>query len=171
LCGDISGVLVRASHVAAEDLGHIAEPERRYVAAEMTAFLIHWLTQLPCPVLNRPSAGCLGGPGWHPEHWAVMAGRVGLDTLPVQRQVGFPPPDSHPASDGTRVVTVVGEQVFGDGSSALRHKVIALARLARTDLVRFVFRDDSEWLGRADPFPPPDHPEIEEAVLAMLTGE
>lgn len=167
---DISGVLVRATHVAAEDIGHIAEPERRYVAAEMTAFLIHWLTQLTCPVLNRPSANCLGGPGWHPEHWAVMAGRVGLDARPVQRQVGFVPAEPGPVLDGTRVVTVVGRRAFGGESSALHHKAIALARLARTDLVRFTFGDDSERLLLADPFPPPDHPEIEEAVLATLRG-
>jgi hypothetical protein len=171
LCHDISGVLVRATHVAAEDLDHISEPERRYVAAEMTAFLIHWLTQLTCRVLNRPSRGCLGGPGWHPEHWAVMAGRVGLEARPVQRQVGFRLAEPGTVSDGTRVVTVVGERAFGDGSPALHQKSIALARLARTDLVRFVFGDDTERLVRADPFPPPDHPEIEEAVLATLTGK
>jgi len=170
-CSDISGMLVRATHVTAEDLGHIAEPERRYVAAEMTAFLIHWMTKLTCPVLNRPSAGCLGSPGWHPEHWAIMANRVGLDARPVQRQVGFTPAEPASMSDRTCVVTVVGERAFGGGSPSLHHKAIALARLARTDLVRFVFGDHSAWLVRADPFPPPHHPEIEEAVLTALTGK
>jgi hypothetical protein len=170
-CGDISGVLVRATHVAAEDLGHIAEPERRYVAAEMTAFLIYWMTKLTCPVLNRPSASCLGSPGWHPEHWAIMAGRVGLDAAPVQRQVGIAPAEPGSIPDRIHVVTVVGERAFGGGSPALDHKAIALARLARTDLVRFVFDDDSERLVRADPFPPPHHPEIEGAVLATLAGK
>jgi hypothetical protein len=170
-CGDISGVLVRATHVAAEDLGHIVEPERRYVAAEMTAFLIHWLTQLACPVLNRPCGGCLGGPGWHPEHWAVVAGRVGLDARPVRRRVGIEPTETGTISDGTCIVTVVGERAFGDGSLALHKKAIALARLARTDLVRFVFDDDSERLVSANPFPPPHDSEIEQAVLATLTGQ
>jgi len=169
-CNDISGVLVRATHVAAEDLMHIAESERRYVAAEMTAFLIHWLTQLTCPVLNRPSAGCLGGPGWHPEHWAAMACRVGLDARPVLRQVGVAPAEPGPVPNGTLIVTVVAGRVFGGGSPTLHHKAIALARLARTDLVRFVFDVDSEQLLWAEPFPPPDHPEIEEAVLATLAG-
>ena len=171
-CRDISGVLVRATHVAAEDLGQIVEPERRYVAAEMTAFLIHWLTQLVCPVLNRPSAACLGSPGFrHPEHWVIMAGRVGLDARPARRQVGIEPADTGTISDGTCVVTVVGERAFGQGSLALHEKAIALARLARTDLVRFVFGDDSEQLVSANPFPPPHDPEIEQAVLATLTGQ
>lgn len=170
-CHDISGILVRATHVAAEDLSHIVEPERRYVAAEMTAFLIHWLTQLVCPVLNRPSASCLGGPGWHPEHWAVMAGRVGLDARPVQRWAGVEPAETATISEGTRVVTVVGQRVFGDGSLALHEKALALARLARTDLVRFVFGNGNERLVGADPFPLPHDPEIEEAVLATLTGQ
>jgi len=170
-CRDISGVLVRATHVAPEDLSHIAEPERRYVAAEMTAFLIHWMTRLSCPVLNRPSAGCLGNPGWHPEHWAIMAGRVGLDARPVQRRVGFGPAESGAIPGGTRAVTVVGARALGDGSLALHSKAIALAQRARTDLVRFVFSDDSDELVRADPFPPPDDPDIEQAVLESLTGK
>ena len=170
-CRDISGVLVRATHVAPEDLGHIVEPERRYVATEMTAFLIHWLTQLTCPVLNRPGAACLGGPGWHPEHWAVMAARVGLDAWPVQRQVGFEPAETVTTSERTRAVTIVGERAFGAGSLALHEKAIALSRLARTDLVRFVFGESNERLVGADPFPLPNDPEIEQAVLATLTGQ
>lgn len=171
LCRDISGILIRATHVAAEDLGHIVEPERRYVAAEMTAFLVHWLTQLACPVLNRPGASCLSGPGWHPEHWAVMAGCVGLGARPVQRRVGVEPAETATISEGTHVVTVVGERAFGDGSLDLHEKAIALARLARLDLVRFVFGKGNDRLVGADPFPPPHDPEIEEAVLATLTGQ
>jgi hypothetical protein len=170
-CRDISGVLVRATHVAPEDLGHIVERERRYVATEMTAFLIHWLTQLVCPVLNRPGAACLGGPGWHPEHWAVMAARVGLQARPVQRQVDFEPAETVTTSEGTHVVTIVGERAFGDASLALHEKAIALARLAHTDLVRFVFGGGDQRLVGADPFPLPNDPEIEQAVLATLTGQ
>ncbi len=166
-CGDIRGVIVRATHVAPEDLGHIAEAERRYVAAEMTAFLIHWMTQLACPVLNRPSAGCLGGPGWHAEHWAIMARRVGLAVRPVHRRVGIAPDSLAPAPQGCGGVTVVGDRAFGSFSPVLRGKAVTLARLARTNLVRFTF-DENERLCGADPFPRPDEPAVETAVLSML---
>jgi hypothetical protein len=88
----------------------------------------------------------------------------------VPRQVGVAPAEAEPVPNGTLIVTVVAGRVFGGGSPALHHKAIALARLARTDLVRFVFDVDSEQLLWPEPFPPPDHPETEEAVLATLAG-
>jgi hypothetical protein len=64
---DLRGVVTRLPAVSEADLEHIAEPDRAYVAAEMHAFLLSWLTALRCPVLNRPAPACLAGPAWRPE--------------------------------------------------------------------------------------------------------
>ena len=51
----IAGVLTRLPSVTDHDLTHIAPSDRAYVAAEMTAFLLAWLTALKCPLVNRPT--------------------------------------------------------------------------------------------------------------------
>ena len=60
--GEIEGVLTRLPRVDQSELGHIVPGDRGYVAEEMTAFLAAWLSDLRCPVLNRPTATCLLGP-------------------------------------------------------------------------------------------------------------
>src|ERR1700674_4065238 len=60
----IGGVLVRLGSIDASDLPQFAPADRRYAAAEMTAFLISWLSELTCPVINPPSGSCLAGPNW-----------------------------------------------------------------------------------------------------------
>jgi hypothetical protein len=167
---EISGILVRATHVDENDIGQITEGERRYVAAEMTAFLIHWMTQIGVPVLNRPGASCLGGPGWHPEHWAVMAGRVGLVARRVRRVVGGGDANATGSDAAPCAMTVVGERAFGAGSPALHRKAIALARLANVQLLRLGFDGAGEdaRLLNADQFPLLDDPDVEAAVLTAL---
>jgi hypothetical protein len=34
----------------------------------MKVFLLSWLSQLNCLVLNRPTPLCLSGSSWRPEH-------------------------------------------------------------------------------------------------------
>jgi hypothetical protein len=81
---EIEGVLVRLPHVPLDELAHIAPDDREYVAEEMRAFLLSWLSDLPCPVLNRPTPTSLAGPGWSPAQWIVAATRVGLRVGPVR---------------------------------------------------------------------------------------
>jgi hypothetical protein len=59
----ISGVLTRRTAIYPEELTHVAETDRHYVAAEMTALLVWWLGTLPARVLNRPGCGAICGPG------------------------------------------------------------------------------------------------------------
>jgi hypothetical protein len=95
----IRGVLTRLGAVTATDLPHIAAEDRGYVAAEMTAFLLSFLRALPCPVLNRPTASSLMGPGWTSARWRAAAVAAGLDV----------------AGDGSagEIVTIVGSRSFG----------------------------------------------------------
>lgn len=72
------GVVVRRPAVAAEELPWIAAEDRQYVATEINAFLVAWLSALPCPVLNRPTATSLCGPAWSHTHWKVAAARAGV---------------------------------------------------------------------------------------------
>ena len=74
----LRGVVVRRPAVAAEELPWIAAEDRQYVATEINAFLVAWLSALPCPVLNRPTATSLCGPAWSQTYWKVAAARAGV---------------------------------------------------------------------------------------------
>src|SRR5208283_3357688 len=82
---EITGVLARLPCVFEEELIEIAPADRRYVAAEMTAFLLFWLSRLKCPVLNRPTPTCLSGPYWRAEKWVHVAARAGIPVQAARR--------------------------------------------------------------------------------------
>jgi hypothetical protein len=74
----ISAVLIRRPSVLPEELGRIHPADRAYVAAETNAFLVAWLSSLPCAVVNRPTTTSLCGPAWDRWHWQCAAARLGL---------------------------------------------------------------------------------------------
>lgn len=167
---EIDGVLVRLTAVLASDLPHITPSDRSYVASEMTAFLVYWLTALGRPILNRPTPRSLCGPGWYPEHWVYYAGQAGLRVRATQRSISLARvehpswPEHHgPCSD----VTIVGQTCFGDVAPGLARKAQALAATAGADLVKFRFDgpgDDACFL-QADLCPTLEYEGVEPAVL------
>ncbi len=108
----IAGVLTRFQAVQPEMLAHIAASERNYVAAEMTAFLIAFLSALPCRMLNRPTAGGLCGPAWRPEQWMRAATLAGIPILHRRRNVRLNAP-AEPEANVSKELTVIGDRVFG----------------------------------------------------------
>lgn len=165
---EVSGVLVRMASVGIEDLDHIMPSDRAYVAAEMSAFLLAWLSSLDCPVLNRPTAQSLGGPAFQPEHWVHLASSLGIPTTPVRR-------DSVTANATFADVpgcelTVVGTTCFGDGDRTLTERARLLAENAGTDLlsVRFSGSSPKGKLASASPWPDVCSPEIADAVLSFF---
>ena len=167
---EIGGVLVRWPAVFEQELVDIVPSERAYVASEMTAFLRSWLTQLRCPVVNRPSAGSLVGPSWRPERWVHAAAQLGIPVRPVRRRVAWPDvrdlqhePDDHAS------VTVVGEHTFGPVHPTLAAHARRLAAAAGTVLlgVHFSHADADAVLLSADPMPELDAP-VADAILAHL---
>ena len=105
----ITGVVTRLPCVLPTELVSIVPEDREYVAAEMTAFLAAWLTQLRCPVLNRPAATSLWGPFFHPEVWVHLASTVGIPVSTMTTRVcdrATMVPAQPPV---TMTVTVVGD--------------------------------------------------------------
>jgi hypothetical protein len=167
---DIHGVIVRVPGVDCEDLPHITPADRQYVASEMTAFLLAWLSGLPCPVLNCPAPGNLGGPCWRAEEWTHIAARLGIPVVPVQRR------SPGAAVDWAGVsceVTVVGEACFGNASATLKNHARKLAKAAGTNLlaVRFAESGQGSAFVSASPWPDLASPEIADAVLQCLPGK
>ena len=75
---ELRAVLTRRPAVVAEELGRINSADRAYVAAETNAFLVAWLSALPCRVVNRPRPSSLCGPAWDALHWHAAAAKAGL---------------------------------------------------------------------------------------------
>ena len=126
---NIQGVLVCLPAVTESELPHIVAEDRSYVAAEMHAFLVAWLSDAACPVINPPSPLCLMGPNWPPERWAWAAAQAGLRVNPK----AFVDLASTDLSDADlTAVTVVGNSCFGRAHHELRTRALRLARAART---------------------------------------
>jgi hypothetical protein len=136
---EFCGVLTRLPGVWAPELTHINAGDREYVAAEMTAFLLAWLSQLTCPLVNPPTAGCLSGPYWRTEGWVATAAGLGIPIHPVSRSSEeYGRQDTAAPAVGANV-TVVGGRVLGEVDASLANHARALAEQAGTPLlgVRF----------------------------------
>lgn len=169
---EIGAVVTRLPLVFEQDLDHIAPADRAYVAAEMSAFLLAWLTALPCPVLNRPTATCLSGPFWRPEQWVYTAAGLGIPVAPVRRKVTLgaaAAPDAAPLTSGT-VITLVDGHSVAPAEPLLVDRARRLAAAAGTALLAVEFSDpgpDGRFIA-ASPWPDVADPAVADALLARL---
>ena len=132
---ELEAVVTRRPAVVAEELREIASEDRAYVAAEINAFLVAWLSALAdvgVPVVNRPTPACLSGPGWDALRWRAAAARIGAE---------WAEPGGTVASGGEEPhqVVVCGERCFFAPSPREADIARALSREAGTALmgVRF----------------------------------
>ena len=169
----ISGVLTLLPCIAAQRLAQIIPEDRGYVAAETTAFLASWLTDLTCPVMNRPRPIWLTGPNWRPAQWVHAAAQLGIPVRPMRRRVALDG-ESGPASLEPRptTLTVVAGRCFGEADATLQEHAIRLAAAAGVTLLAVHFespRADARLIG-ADLRPDIVSPGIADAMLGYLSG-
>jgi hypothetical protein len=169
--GEITGVVTCLPSVSELELLHIVPSDRAYVAAEMTAFLLSWLTSLGCPVVNRPSPTCLSGPYWRPEQWARLASEAGMRVQPVHRRVALPP-GAAPAVTPGITVSVIGERCLGQADAATLAGARRLARAAGVDLltVRVAGPEAGAAFLGAEPWPDLTCQETADALLEYLAA-
>ncbi len=134
----ITGVLTRLPAVRPEELGHIATADRDYVASEMTAFLIAFVSALPCRVLNRPTAGSLAGPAWRPEQWLRVACLAGIPVRTARRSPWPDAPAQAEAQAAVRLI-VAGDRVIGAAEPQLAKWARSLAGIAGVALLEVGF--------------------------------
>ncbi|MBI4528921.1 MAG: hypothetical protein HY695_34420 [Deltaproteobacteria bacterium] len=136
----VAGIVTLLPCIFPAELTHIVAPDRDYVASEMTAFLVYWLSGLNCPMLNRATPGCLSGPSWRVEFWCRLAQSLKISVQPPRRTTHRP----HKASAAVRSVTVVGSRVVGSDSELLATSARAIAAAASVDLLQTFFSTGSE---------------------------
>lgn len=139
-CSEITGVLTRRPCILEEELLYITPGDRSYVAAEMNAFLIAWLSSLSCPMFNRPTASSLSGPNWRREQWIHAAARQGIPVQPGYRRIPFDG-NEQPAFSKENVseVTIVGDRSFGEVDEIMVVQAKRLAAAAGVNLLSVAF--------------------------------
>ena len=168
--GTIAGVLTRLPAVTEHDLPHIIAADRAYVAVEMTAFLLAWLTSLSCPLVNRPSAQCLSGPYWREAQWIRAANRLGIPAVPAMLGTRRTRRVHDEGEDGTTSVVVIGRQHVGTADPVLVAHAHALADAAGVELlsVRFDGEGPSARFVAASMWPDLDDAGVSDAVLRLM---
>ncbi len=169
--GEIDRVVTRLPAVVESELGSIVAGDRGYVAAEMTAWLVAWLWELPGPVLNRPSTGYLMGPAWTREQWLLEARRLGIPAVTARRSTEIG--DGCGASGGPpcgAMVTVAGGRPIGAGGDTLAEAAAALAEAAGVELLRawFTSRDEDARFVDADYYVDLEQPDVRAAIVGRL---
>jgi hypothetical protein len=82
--GAIRGVLNRIAALPPHLVERSAPGDRAYALQEWTAFFTSWLSSLPVPVFNLPTAQGLCGSWRHPSEWHWLAAQAGLAIRPYR---------------------------------------------------------------------------------------
>jgi hypothetical protein len=172
--GRIDGVLTRLPCVFEWELVHIVPGDRAYVSAEMTAFLLSWLSGLDCPILNRPTPNCLSGPGWRQEQWLHLAARLGIPVDPVKRYATLGEEASiRPGSGPLETVTVVGKRCFNAPDERQAVHAQRLAAATGVGLLALHFTASHHGLASlrsVNTWPDISSSEVANAILELLRG-
>ncbi len=163
----VGGVLNRSVEAPAVAWRHAPAAERGYATAELHAFMLSWLTALPCPVRNRPTPECLAGPVPNPLRVVAAALSSGLRCPDVR--VGAartPAPNALPlaawrsagaAARPQQLVVLDGGVVGGDAPTDVREGVTRLtASLGVDDALvglEFLVSGDAWWFAGLSPLP------------------
>lgn len=131
----LTGVVTGLDAVQPGDLPHVAAGDRAFVAAEMTAFLRVWLTTLPCPVVDPPTAIALSGPAGESATWSAAATELGVAH---RRAAPFSPARA-------TTVTVIHNGIIGPvPAPAIAAAALALTRTARVTAARLTFAEEPD---------------------------
>lgn len=168
------GVLSLRPAVVIEELSAISAADREYVATEMNAFLIAFLSSLPCRVLNRPTPTCLSGPNWRAEQWTLAAARAGIPIAPTHRHVPPSPETRRDSSceDSVEAI-VVGGRCLGLVDQSLACHAHELARAVGVELLGVWFshsRGGARFIG-ANLWPDVTRADVADAIRTYFLGE
>ena len=167
---DISAVLIRWPGVFEQELTYIQVADRGYVAREMMAFLVSWLSGLKCPVINCPTPVNLSGPAWRLEQWTYTAANLGIPVRKAVRQVTHKRELNENSKLESQVsVSVVGDRCFGKVDESLLDQSRRLAVAAGVSLVGVSFSgpEAGSFFTGADLLPQLSE-ETADAVLDLL---
>jgi hypothetical protein len=170
--GQIRGVVATIPWFLPQEFYYIEPADRDYVCAEMSAFLIYFLSGLACKKLNPPSPRRLTGLGLHRLEWLRAAARCGVPVWPGRTKNGVPlPPDDAPGLEPVRSTIVGGEVVGAGGPDQITGYMQALSRTFAMPYLsgHFVSRNGRDFfLVELESVPDLSRPENCEAMVRYL---
>lgn len=156
---EVRGVLNRWRVLPLDHLQAAAAADAAYAAQEIQATVLSLLAGFGEHAVNAPSPQGLAGAERTPLEWALLAGRAGFDTVPVQMTsaAAWAPLAARRPVMSLVVLDDVVHAAGGRGASAavlpvaLRASCVALRRLAGVRLlgIDLQCRADAGWVFRA----------------------
>jgi hypothetical protein len=156
----VDAVITRIACVTPFELPFVAPEDRAYAAAEMHAFLAALLDALKCPVLNKPTSGCLCGPALSREQWVALAVKAGVAAAPAVRNVYAGGDVVAAAAPPRTTVHVVADKAYNSPGPTYSKAAVAIAKAANAELLRVyfdasapkpLFLDADAWVDVSDP--------------------
>lgn len=170
--GQIRGVVATIPWFLPQEFYYIEPADRDYVCAEMSAFLIYFLSGLACKKLNPPSPRRLTGLGLHRLEWLRVAARCGVPVWPVRTKNGVPlPPGDSQELQPVRSTIVGGDVVGAGGPDQINDYMRALSRAFAMPYLsgHFVSRNGRDFfLVELESVPDLSRPENCEAMVRYL---
>ena len=162
----ITGVVNRLEFLPDAHLARVNATDRAYSQQELLAIWSSWISALPCPVINRPTAICVTGPLFHPAIWQHHAAAAGLPTAPMLYDVDLPDPVA-PAP--MHSVIVCKDQCHGASlPPGLFGACCDLARLAGLDMLEVMFGQGPSGAVFSHASPIPDLGRAAPGLLAQV---
>ncbi|HKS54555.1 MAG TPA: hypothetical protein VJS12_04680 [Steroidobacteraceae bacterium] len=127
----VRGVVNLLPFINERELVTIEPGDRRYVAAELTAFLFFVLSEMRCPMVNRPTINNLAGCDWRMQEWIACGRRCGIPLIDYrERDVAIE------ARDIKRISVLDGDVLHSDANldPACAVELIAHAGLVFAEL-------------------------------------
>ncbi|HYV95207.1 MAG TPA: hypothetical protein VE978_25760 [Chitinophagales bacterium] len=170
--GNISGVLTLIPNIYPMELVQINKEDRSYVASEMNAFMLWFLSQLKCPVLNPPSPTCLNGQLWRLEYWMKLAQQQAIPTLSLKRSNTRSYTTNTLKNEDYARITVIGRKCIGTKNAVLQNYSLRLAEVTNLNLLQVGFKRnfDGEWkFAHASQFPDINDKKVAAAIIKFFS--
>jgi hypothetical protein len=164
----VNGVLNRLALVDERELVSIELSERRYVAAELTAFMFYVLSQLRCPMINRPTVSNLAGCDWRMDEWVYRGREKGIPFAPHSARC----PSSLRSGPDLRRTVILAEAVALSNDDRYAQHMIELvcrAGLMYADLC-YSIHDGRCALHSVSLIPDLSNPEIATSIHQFFQG-
>ncbi len=125
----ITGVVTTVAYFVPQEFYYVEPADRNYVCAEVRAFFIYLLSQLPCPKLNPPSSRTLSGLGMHRIEWMKAAHGFGVPVGQAHFKNGEPVVAAANGEVRRVRATIIGDSIVEEGTPArIREYLSVLSR-------------------------------------------
>jgi hypothetical protein len=150
----VFGAINRVNHLPSEVFSSFGEDDQVYGESEFHALFLSFLTEIPGPVLNRPSPRWLAGYMAYDVEWKKMANRVGLPLYKNLWQSRDYTPEDYSRSNQNAVIIVNDQVISKDLDLKTQTACKLLAENTNSQLLEIFFEEvnNTNYFCSATPF-------------------